>query len=96
MISLWFDEKVTYGGDWSVGFKPGDGQHPEKPVSPHYTHTPSRDTDHEPFDVSPSVFNTADSNPNNDGYHELIEPPISSHSDPLDERPLLQPGERHY
>ena len=29
--SLWFDEKVTYGGDWSVGFKPGDGQHPEKP-----------------------------------------------------------------
>ena len=81
--TLWFDEKVTYGGDWSVGFKPGDGQHPEKPVTPHYTQSPSLDTGHEPFDVSPSVFNAADTNPNNDSYSELIEPPNSSYSDPL-------------
>ena len=81
--SLYFDDKVSYGGDWTIGFKPGDSQHPETPISPHYSDTPSYDDDHEPFDISPSVFNTSDSNPNNDSYRELIEPPNSSFSDPL-------------
>lgn len=81
--TLFFDDKVSYGGDWTIGFKPGDSQHPEKPISPHYNDTPSYDDDHEPFDISPSVFNTSDSNPNNDSYRELIEPANSSFSDPL-------------
>lgn len=91
--TLWFDEKVTYGGDWTVGFKSGDGQHPEQPASPHYSQSPSLDNDHEPFDVAPSVFSSTDNNPNNDSYRELIEPPDTSYSDPLsNERYYNQAG----
>ena len=37
----------------------------------------------EPMGAKPAdVFNTTDSNPNNDGFHELIEPPKSTYPDP--------------
>jgi hypothetical protein len=37
----------------------------------------------EPFGASPSqLFDANDSNPNNDGFHELIEPPVTSAVDP--------------
>jgi hypothetical protein len=37
----------------------------------------------EPFGASPStLFNTTDSNPNNDGFREIIEPPVSTFPDP--------------
>jgi hypothetical protein len=39
----------------------------------------------EPFGISPSLlFNSTDSNPNNNGFHELIEPPSASAPDPAE------------
>jgi hypothetical protein len=32
---------------------------------------------------STAIFSTTDSNPNNDSYHELIQPPVSGYSDPF-------------
>lgn len=86
--TLHFADKVTYGSDWKISFMPGDGDHPgETPASPSYPDDvpPARDVEHEPFgaDVDTFNFSTTDTNPNNDGYHELIEPPNPSYSDPL-------------
>ena len=84
--TLWFADKVTYGSSWSVGFMPGDGQHPETPSNPHWLANlpPDRDEEHQPFGLDASAtFNTADSNPNNDGYRELITVPVAGYPDPL-------------
>jgi hypothetical protein len=92
--TLTFADKVTYGSDWfapttanpSAGFKPGDGQHPETPTAPHYPSNlpPAHDDAKQPFGLdSTQLFNTADANPNNDSYHELIELPSASSADPL-------------
>ena len=72
--TLWFADKVTYGSSWSIGFMPGDGQHSETPSNPHWlaNSPPDRDEEHQPFGLDAATFNTADSNPNNDGYRELI------------------------
>ena len=84
--TLTFADNVTYGSDWFVGFMPGDAQHPETPQAPHYPSSlpPARDQALQPFGLdSTSIFNTSDSNPNNDSYHELIQPPVAGYSDPL-------------
>jgi hypothetical protein len=84
--TLTFADKVTYGSDWSVGFMPGDAQHPETPQAPNYPSSlpPARDQALQPFGLdSTSIFNTTDSNPNNDSYRELIQPPVAGYSDPL-------------
>lgn len=84
--TLTFADKVTYGSDWFVGFMPGDGQHPETPAAPNYPSglPPARDQALQPFGLdSTSIFNTADANPNNDSYAELIQPPVAGNSDPL-------------
>ena len=84
--TLTFADNVTYGSDWFVGFMPGDAQHPETPQAPHYPSSlpPSRDQALQPFGLdSTSIFNTSDSNPNNDSYRELIQPPVAGYSDPL-------------
>jgi hypothetical protein len=94
---LTFQSKVTYGTDWIVGFRPGDarapgGSAPETPTSPHYQSNlpPAFDVAHQPFGLDASrIFSTSDSNPNNDNYHELIEPPIAGYDDPL-------AGKRYY
>jgi hypothetical protein len=84
--SLTFADKVTYASDWFVGFKPGDRQHDtDIPGPPHYPSDlpPARDQALQPFGLdSTSLFNTTDTNPNNDSYRELIEPPTSA-TDPL-------------
>ena len=83
---LHFASKVTYSGDWSVGFMAGDTTHPETPASPSFPTglPPARDIQHLAFGSDPSrIFNTADSNPNNDSYHEIIDRPNSSYSDPF-------------
>jgi hypothetical protein len=81
--TLHFEDKVTYGSEWSVGFKPGDGQHPETPSAPHYLNNlpPARDIPLQPFGLDSSQL-LAGGNTNDDSYRELIEPPSSS-SDPL-------------
>jgi hypothetical protein len=94
---LHFQSKVTYGSDWVVGFRPGDsrapnGTAPEVPTTPSYPSNlpPAYDVSQQPFGLdSTRIFSTADSNPNNDSYHELIEPPKSGYKDPLE-------GKRYY
>ena len=84
--TLTFADKVTYGSDWSIGFMPGDAQHPETPQAPNYPSSlpPARDQGLQPFGLdSTSIFNTSDSNPNNDSYYELIQAPVAGYSDPL-------------
>jgi len=92
---LTFADKVTYGSDWfaptpahpTVGFKPGDLQHPQPPAptAPHYPSNlpPAHDIVKQPFGLDSGIFlNTTDANPNNDSYHELIELPSASAVDP--------------
>ncbi len=84
---LTFADKVTYASDWIVNFMPGDQQHNgDTPASPGYLSNlpPARDVALQPFGMdSTAIFSTTDSNPNNDSYHELIQPPVSGYSDPF-------------
>jgi hypothetical protein len=92
--TLTFADKVTFGADWfyptaqnpTYGFMPGDTYHTETPTAPNWPANlpPSRDQALQPFGMdSTQLFSTSDSNPNNDSYHELIEPPVAGYSDPL-------------
>ena len=89
--TLTFADKVTYGRDWSIAFAPGDprsptGSAPETPTSPTWPTNlpPAMDVAHQPFGLdSTRIVNTADTNPNNDSYHELIEQAVSGYPDPL-------------
>lgn len=85
--NLTFADKVTYASDWFVNFQPGDQQHngetPSTPTSPSNL-PPARDMAMQPFGMdSTAIFNTTDSNPNNDSYRELVEPPAAGSSDPF-------------
>ncbi len=94
---LTFQSKVTYASDWVIGFRPGDsrapnGSGPETPTNPHYPSSlpPAFDVAHQPFGLDATrIFTTTDTNPNNDSYHELIEPPTAGYEDPL-------AGKRYY
>lgn len=85
--TLTFADKVTYGSDWFVDFKPGETSHDgETPAPPNYPGNlpPARDQAMQPFGMdSTSIFSTTDTNPNNDSYHELIEQAASGYTDPL-------------
>jgi hypothetical protein len=95
--SLTFADKVSFGSDWFTysaanpggGFKPGDGQHPvNDPANGPPTYLanlpPARGQALQPFGMdSTALFNSSDPNPNNDSYHELVEPPKSGYSDPM-------------
>ena len=86
---LTFGGQVTYGTTWTVGFMPNDGGHggvtPATPSwqagLPPQQGTPTTN----PFGLDASVFNTTDSNPNNNGYYELIQVPNPNpaYPDPL-------------
>ena len=94
---LTFQSKVTYATDWVIGFAPGDarapgGSNPEVPTAPNYPANlpPAYDVAHQPFGLDATrIFSTTDTNPNNDSYHELIEPPVAGYTDPL-------AGKRYY
>lgn len=94
---LTFESKVTYATDWVVGFMPGDsravgGSGTETPTAPSYPNTlpPAFDVAHQPFGLDATrIFSSSDTNPNNDSYHELIEPPTAGFTDPL-------AGKRYY
>lgn len=85
--TLTFESKVTYGEDWYVGFAPGDGSHTsETPKTPHYASNlpPALEQAQQPFGLdSTRIFSTADTNPNNDSYRELVEQPTSGFTDPI-------------
>jgi len=87
--ALTFGSKVTYTDDWSIGFAPGDASHNgETPVAPHIPSNlpPARDQAKQPFGLDSSrIFNSSDTNPNNDSYRELIERPVAGKTDPIAE-----------
>lgn len=91
--SLTFGSKVTDVGGWSIGFMPGDGQHPgETPLSPTYQADipPAKDVNHQPFGIDPwAVFAPRYADGSNDGWLELIKRPGSGTVDP-------QPDARYY
>ena len=55
--------RTTFTSDWSIGFKPGDNQHPETPTSPNWPANlpPSNDQQQPPYGTTMP------------DYHELIE-----------------------
>ncbi|HST29229.1 MAG TPA: hypothetical protein VLK27_00130 [Chthoniobacterales bacterium] len=95
--NLTFADKVTYASDWfastsanpMTGFMPGDQQHASSdPLNgtPTYVSNlpPARDVALQPFGMdSTAIFSTSDSNPNNDSYRELVEPPVATSTDPF-------------
>ena len=56
--TLWFADKVTYGADWTIGFMPGDAQHPETPTSPHWPANlpPAQGQEQQPFGLDASAI----------------------------------------
>ena len=91
--SLTFGSRVTDVQGWSIGFMPGDGQHPgETPESPSYQADipPAKDVNHQPFGIDPwAIFAARYADGSNDGWRELIQRPVSGKTDP-------QPGARYY
>ncbi|MEO7932904.1 MAG: hypothetical protein ABIT76_07085 [Chthoniobacterales bacterium] len=55
------------------------------------TSPPTAGTQQKVIDISSSTFNTTDSNPNNDDFQEIIEPPNASYPDPAEIA-----GQRYY
>ena len=78
-------DRVGYGGDYVNGFSPNDTAHSGSSVT-----APNFVANEPPALVSPYLpfgwnvaFNTSDSNPNNDSYHDIIEQPNGSYTDSL-------------
>ena len=75
--SAHFYDKVTYGGKWYNAYMPGDCR-TDTPTAPLFLLTPPDIAPaKQPFGLDSSrIFNSADTNPNNDSYHELIDIPV--------------------
>jgi len=82
---LTFANKVDYVNDWGVSFAPGDEDHTGiTPASPTFPSNlpPARGDAELPFGFDPTqVF--LNTNANNSGYIELIQPPVTSVADPI-------------
>jgi hypothetical protein len=98
--SLQFFDKVTYGGKWYNKYMPGDCR-TDTPTPPLFVLAPPDIAPaKQPFGLDSSrIFNSGDTNPNNDSYHELIDIPVINpatgvrYSDPLqDQRYYDQAG----
>ena len=78
---------ISYGENWIVGFKSGDSFHSGTPQAPTISSNipPTRAVKLLPYDMDSSTWDSSDSNPNNDGYHEIIETAVapSTNPDPL-------------
>ncbi len=92
--SLNFLGAMSYGGDWTVGFMPADTTHSgETPASPSWpsNQPPTREQGQQPFGLdSLRIFSTADPNPSNDSYRELVEQRNAALTDPF--ATLLDPA----
>lgn len=87
-----FADNVSYAGTYSQTADPPyantwSGWVPNAQMPPTYPNGQANQVRQvpriEPIGTDPaSVLNTADTNPNNDSLHELIEPPNTSYSDP--------------
>ena len=84
---LSFNDAATYHGDWTVGFDPGSTSPYRPKDTAHNGETPQMPGGETPVlekavqypsNILPDTFDSSD--PNNTGYHELIEPPVPSSS----------------
>ena len=75
--TLQFFDKVTYGGKWYNAYMPGDCRN-DPPTPPLFLLSPPDIAPaKQPFGLDASrIFNSGDTNPNNDSYHELIDIPV--------------------
>lgn len=84
--TLTLTDKTSYNGSWNVAWAPGDSTHTGTPVTPVAPANlpPSQGPAYLPFGWDArQLFNTTDTNPNNDGYREIIEQPVSGYTDPV-------------
>ena len=79
--TLNFTDRMTYQGNYSVGFDPNDGGHAGQVNVATPTYDSSLPPGHEQyyslFGWDTTKFNATDNNNDNDGYHELIEKPTT-------------------
>ena len=75
---------MSYGGDYVDGYSPNDTSHSGSTTAPNFP------TNEPPAQVSPFLpfgwnvaFNSGNTNPNDDSYHDIVERPNNSYSDPL-------------
>ena len=84
-----FTDRVTYANQYLQGYAPGDylwrGRTvPDGAASNFAPGIPAaNDVRKDFFGISPTQFSATDTNPNNDGYHELIERPNTGYTDPF-------------
>ena len=85
--TLTLTDRLTYQGNYTLGFESNDTAHAGQTYMASPTTPASLPPGHEQFyslfgwDIT--QFNTTDSNPNNDGYQELISKPNNSYTDPF-------------
>ncbi len=86
---LYFNDRVTYASDYFNGYAPGDYVWRGRTTADGAANTfatgqpPTQEQRKDPFGMTPDQFTTGDGNPNNDGYRELIERPVTTSTDPL-------------
>jgi hypothetical protein len=83
--TLTFADKVTYGSQWFVDFKPGETYHAgQVPASPNYPSNlpPAHSQSLDPFGKTP-IWDPSSTNPNDDGWQELIQRAVPGFPDPL-------------
>ena len=83
---LTFSSNVSFGTSYTEGVAPGDAR-TTLTVAPNFPGGKSSQLNSvdrmEPLGIDPSaVFSTGDANPNNDGFRELIERPVTGQTDP--------------
>lgn len=81
--NLTLGDRLSYTGQYKVGFS-NDLHHVgqtnvAEPTTP-ADFPPGRENNYSPFEWDTSKFNTTDSDPNNDGYREMIERAVASSS----------------
>jgi hypothetical protein len=77
--TMTFSDRLSYQGDYTVGFAPNDPDHSSwlnlaSPNTPSDL-PPGHEQFYSLFGWDQTKFNTTDSNPDNDSYHEMIDKP---------------------
>lgn len=77
-------DRVSYSGDYVNGYSPNDTTHSGSAAAPNFPANmpPGLASPYLPFGWNVDL-SSSDTNPNNDNYHDIIETPNGSYSDPL-------------
>jgi hypothetical protein len=85
--NLTLTDRLTFAGNYVLGFSPNDSAHNgQSNLADAITPAdlpPGHEQVYSPFGWDPAQFNTTDSNPNNDGFREMIEKPNTTYTDPF-------------